>query len=173
MRPASVRIRPFDTADTTAVRALFRRWGDRSVEQRFFAMSPSLADGYVDALGDPDRTLFAVVAGNAAGDIVGVGSTHRLGADRAEFGLSVDDGVQGRGVGTRLLAALLHDADRRNLSALVAYVEPANQQMLEVIRDELPDATRERRDGVVTVTVPVGTALQHASAHLREDVVPS
>lgn len=154
-----IRIRPFRPSDTTGVRAMFGRWSDRSTYQRFLSLSPSLADGYVDTLADEGRTLCAVVAVDDAGTIVGVGSTHRISRDRAEFGLAVDDSAQGRGVGTRLLAALLSDAHQQHVATLIAYVEPTNRQMLEVVLDELPDSTRERQADMVIVTVPVESAV--------------
>ncbi len=172
MEAAPVSIRPFRPSDASAVRAMFARWSERSTHQRFFSLSPSSANGYVDSLSDPGRTLCAVVAVDGGGAIIGVGSTHLERDDCAEFGLAVDDSAQGHGVGTRLLAALLGSAHERRLATLVAYVEPTNHQMMEVVLDELPDSTRERRDDVVMVTVPVEIAVRHLSAHPIERVRP-
>lgn len=166
MQDATTRIRPFGVEDTDGVRALFDRWSDRSTYYRFFSVSRRSAAGYVDALGDPERTMCALVATGDTGDVIGVGSLHRATADRAEFGLSVADSAQGHGVGTLLLAALLQSAREQQLATLVAYVEPANHRMLEVIINELPDATREFRDGVITVRVPVDAAVHHWSTHV-------
>lgn len=166
MQTTPLQIRPFSTGDSAAVRALFHRWSEQSTYERFFCMSPRLADDYVDRLADPQRTLFAAVAVNDAGEVIGVGSMHRTAPEEAEFGLAVDDSERGHGVGTRLLAALLQDAQQRRLASLVAYVQPANHQMLQVITDELPDATRKLDDGVVTVVVPVDAAVRHQPAHI-------
>lgn len=170
MHPLQVDVRPLRPGDIPALRALFHRWSDQSRYERFFCMSPRIADDYVDALLDPGRTLFAVVAVSPAGKVVGVGSTHRESADTGEFGLAVDDEEQGHGVGTRLLAALLGNAARMQLTTLVAYVEAVNHHMLEVVTDELPGAARELRDGIVMVTVPVQDAIRRSDTHLREQV---
>ncbi|GGB34708.1 hypothetical protein GCM10011492_26720 [Flexivirga endophytica] len=170
MRPATVRIRPFRATDGTAVRALFDRWSDQSTYYRFLSVSRSPAVGYVDALGDPERTMYAVVATGDTGKVIGVGSLHRAAHNSAEFGLAVDDSAQGHGVGTRLLAALLRNARQQQLAVLNAYVEPGNHRMLELVTDELPDATRELRDGVITVTVPVNAAVHHWSTHVNAEV---
>jgi hypothetical protein len=61
-------------------------------------------------------------------------------------------------------------ARQQQLAVLNAYIEPGNHRMLEVVTDELPDATRELRDGVITVTVPVNAAVHHWSTHVTAEV---
>lgn len=170
MHTTPTQIRQFDMDDSDAVRAMFHQWSDQSTYERFFCMSPRLADDYVDLLADPQRTLFAVIAITETGDVVGVGSTHPVAPDQAEFGLAVDDDDRGHGIGTRLLAALLQNAHRQRVTRLVAYVQPVNHRMLQVIVDELPDATRELHDGMVTVKVPVDAAIRHQPTHIAQEV---
>ena len=51
-----------------------------------------------------------------------------------EFALVVADGWQGRGLGTRLLRALIDDAGRRGLAAMQCEVLATNARMLDFVR---------------------------------------
>ena len=86
-----------------------------------------------------------------------VGIVRIIGQDhcRAELAVEVVDAWQGRGVGTRLLAAARDRAAQLGHCALVAEVLAENTAMRAVLRRVFPTA-RTRSDGAeLTITLPV------------------
>lgn len=137
--------------DLGRVQQLLDGLSPRSSYQRFLSASP-LSEEYVAKLADPARTLDALVA--AMGDtVVAVGSTHRLDADSAEFAVAVADRVQGHGVGTLVLEALVDRALARGLHTLSGQVLSTNGQMLDVLRHLGPDVGVRADEGVAEVWI--------------------
>lgn len=95
---------------------------------------PALAH-YID--GWPRPSDFGVIATNDAGDLTGAAWARQFDAndpaygfvdnDIPEIGMGVVAAFRGQGVGTRLLAALIHEARDRNCRALSLSVEDANR----------------------------------------------
>jgi acetyltransferase len=124
-----VSIRPLRLQDAGAFRAFVERLSPESRYERFQyvvkEVSPALLRLLVEA--DP-RTHVALVALHQ-GEVVGEARYVRDG-DGAEFALAVADGWRRRGVGKRLLQALIASARRDGLKRLDGEVLAWNQAML-------------------------------------------
>jgi RimJ/RimL family protein N-acetyltransferase len=87
---------------------------------------------------DHDRRA-AIVAVGPGDELVGVArygcEPGSPGSDEAEIALVVQDGWQGRGLGTILLTALLAHGESRGLSRFRAYVLATNHRMLRLIEE--------------------------------------
>jgi N-acetylglutamate synthase-like GNAT family acetyltransferase len=158
----AVRIRDALPADEPEIEELLQTLSARSVYQRFLSVSPRSAQAYAERLDDRSRTLDAVVAA-VGGQLVAVGSTHRLSEDSAEFALAIADRLQGHGLGTLLLEALIERARGHGLAQLVGEVLVVNAQMLEVLRDLGLPVTVSMDQGIAEVTID----LHETAAHQR------
>jgi acetyltransferase len=127
-----VSIRPLRLQDAGAFRAFVERLSPESRYERFQyvvkEVSPALLRLLVEA--DP-RTHVALVALHQ-GEVVGEARYVRDGDD-AEFALAVADGWRRRGVGKRLLQALIASARRDGLKRLDGEVLAWNQAMLSFV----------------------------------------
>ena len=132
----TVHIRPITPDDLDGLLAMWSRLSPESIRLRFFA--PRKMDReqmrYFTEL--DWTTRFAVVA-EQAGRIIGVSRFDVLPEDpaSAEFAVLVEDGQQGRGVGTALVRALMEPAADMGVTGFVADVLRENSRMLGVMRD--------------------------------------
>jgi acyl-CoA synthetase (NDP forming)/GNAT superfamily N-acetyltransferase len=162
---AVLQLRVVAPDDLPHLRELFGRLSARTAYQRFLTASPVAGEAYVESLGDPERTLDAVLA-LRQGVVVGLGSIHEASASTAEVALVVDDVTQGHGLGTLLLEDLVARGRARGLHELVALVLCRNVQMLQVFHD-LGLPVRTERDGdtlSVTLDLAETPALETALA---------
>jgi RimJ/RimL family protein N-acetyltransferase len=133
------RIRPIVPADEPALRALFERLSPETVRQRFFRSWRRLPDDWFHHFTHVDYVQrLALVAEIDAPDgfrVVGV-ARYEPGEQegRAEVAVVVEDAWQGRGIGQRLLGALLEAAQARGIHRFHADVLADNQRMLALIR---------------------------------------
>jgi len=156
-----VRIRAVRPEDKAAVAAFFGRLDPESIYRRFFQVKPTLSDGDLRTATDVDfgSVVALIVTIGEEGDeqVVGGGRYVRLdspGADDiAELGFLIEEDFHGRGIAGRLLRHLIHFARAQGVRQFEADVLVQNRAMLEVFaRSGLP-MKRERRDGVVHVTL--------------------
>lgn len=126
------RLRGARPEDAPAIQRLLDDLSPRSSYQRFLNACPLTAP-YTASLNDPERTLDAVVV-TAGTEIIALGSTHPLGSGRAEMALAIADEIQGHGLGTLVLEALVGRARRCGVRRLVGDVLFSNEQMLDVLR---------------------------------------
>jgi len=153
---AIVEIRPLSGADVSGVADLFRRASAGSLRLRFFTAPGRPAVGAeVARLTRPAGPEHATIAAELAGEVVGVASYERHGADdpKAEFAVFVDDAQQGRGIGTLLLEHLAAHARRHGVTQLYGEVLAGNARMLRMAGDLAASAASRLPDGVVEVTV--------------------
>jgi acetyl coenzyme A synthetase (ADP forming)-like protein len=125
-------------ASKTDVPALVGFFAGLSRESRYFRFlgSPKLDEAAVERLLPPDRAHGYALVGECAGRIVAFAGYNRSpGADRAEVAFAVADGLQGRGVGTRLLEHLAEVARLEGIRAFDANVLGENRKMLRVFYD--------------------------------------
>ena len=136
---AKLEIRAIRPEDEPMMVRLHEALSDRSVIHRYFAPVP-LAQRITHArlarlcFVDYDREIALVAIhegkGHAPSDIIGVGRLCRShGVDSAEFAVLVADGWQRRGVGTRLLTALVDVARKEKLTRLIGAVLLENHEM--------------------------------------------
>lgn len=129
-----VQLRPMGPADAEAVRSLWGRLSARTIEQRFFTQQTLDDDALHHLVAMDGRDRFALAAW-AGGDIIGVARFDRLPEDptTAEFAVTVQDDVQGRGIGTGLLRALVDAAKTRGVRRLHGDVLPGNDAMRRLV----------------------------------------
>ena len=169
----TLHLRPVAAADRAALGRLVQALSPRSAYQRFFTASRPAAVDYVEELFDPARTTDTVVA-TWRGELVGVGSTHRLTPTSVEVALLVDDAHQGRGLGTLMLEDLVAHSRSRGVRSMAAWLLRTNAQMLEVFTHlGLPLHTEVEGGDTLAVTLSLrGTAeLERAVAERQRAAV--
>ncbi len=152
-----VRIRPIKPADSGLIVAFFETLGPESRYFRFFRIKKTLDPDEIEYFTNVDYAdRFALIALHD-GEMIGVASYDREGADRthAEVAFAVADAHQGRGIGTKLLQLLTHHARSNGVEGLRAYVLPENRQMMRVFRNSGYEISRTIDEGVYTVDFPV------------------
>ncbi|MEU5696985.1 GNAT family N-acetyltransferase [Actinosynnema sp. NPDC020468] len=147
------------------VRVLDRRAAARAVDQvfggmsarsrylRFHAPVPRLTGAMRHGLSDLDGVDRVALVVERRGRAIGIGRLIRTGADTAELALAVVDAWQRRGVGTRLLSALVDLAAELGYASLCGDVLEENLAMLRLVRRF--GGRVVPCDGVVRVTYPI------------------
>ncbi|HEV7133626.1 MAG TPA: GNAT family N-acetyltransferase [Gaiellaceae bacterium] len=160
---STMRLTAPSAADAEALLEFFAQLSDRSRYQRFHGF-PHLSPALVESFVDPNWEERGSLAGWLEGRVVALANYARLRDPLvAEVAFTVDDEVQGRGIGTRLLERLAALAARAGIEEFVAVVLPENRAMLGVFRDAGFDVTRELAGGEVEVRFPIA-----ATEHYRE-----
>jgi GNAT superfamily N-acetyltransferase len=145
---STIRLRPIRPDDVGRLQAFHGRLSRDSIFFRFFSPLPVLTDeraAYFTTV-DYDRrlALVATVGDADAEEILGVVRYDRVGADRAEVALIVEDRMQHHGIGSVLLEAIIAAARTRGVRTFSADVLAENRRMLRLLRAcGLP--TRSRR----------------------------
>jgi len=171
-------IRPIVPEDADGLHDMFHRMGRESVYHRFFRHKRDLSEEelrYFTRLDYDDRMAFIAEQG---GRIIAVGRYDRLEEDKkvAEVAFAVEDGQQGRGIGTQLLTHLTNYARNNGVEAFRAYVLPDNYPMMRVFRGSGFVLRREMGQGVYTVEFPVeltDEAKRASSQHEQQAVAAS
>ena len=148
---ATVRIRPARREDRERIEDYLIGLSDESRYFRFGGVAVDVSDiarrstevDYRNHL-----TLLAV-AEAGAGEVIGGAQYIREGdPSRAEVSVSVADALQGRGLGSILVAHLADAADDAGISTFHAQVLPENHRMVDVFRRSgFPRSIRARRRG--------------------------
>lgn len=123
-----VLVRPLRPGEQEQVQQVFAALSPESRFLRFHTPLPRLTPGLVSTLAEVRPGVkhgWLALAGDRA---VGLGQWVRLAEQprMADASLTVADDHQGRGIGTRLLAALAHDAGGQGIESLSCWVHPAN-----------------------------------------------
>ncbi len=172
------RIRPIKPDDAPELDALFHRMGRDSVYHRFFShkkeLSPEELEYFTNVDYD-DRMAFVVEIGT---QLVAVGRYDRLAEDSslAEVAFGVEDGQQGRGLGTQLLTHLTNYARNNGVEGFRAFVLADNYAMTRVFRGAGYAMSRDLEEGVYTVDFPVvmtADVSEAAGAHEQRAVATS
>lgn len=154
-----VRLRLLGPADRESLRRGFERLSPESRYRRFFTAMPKLPEAVLDRLSatdgwnhvaigaerlsaDPPSSESDTGGEGTVPDGVGVARFVRLRdrPDVAEAAVAVVDELQGRGLGSLLLAALMTAARRRGIAHFRAEVLPENQPMRDLLARFDPDA---------------------------------
>jgi GNAT superfamily N-acetyltransferase len=171
-------IRPVRADDADAVHAMFHRMGRESVYHRFFRHKDDLSAEeltYFTELDYDDRMAFVAQVGS---DVVAVGRYDRLPEEpgTAEVAFTVEDGQQGRGIGSQLLKHLTNYARNNGVEAFRAFVLADNYQMMRLFRGSGYRMKRGMGEGIYEVEFPVERseeALRVESAHEQAAVAAS
>lgn len=149
----TARLRPIRPGDAGALTALYDRLSPESAYQRFFTVMRRLPPDWARILASVDHDRRAAIVAVAPGDqLVGVARYGcEPGSDEAEIALVVQDGWQGRGLGTILLTALLDHGASRGLTRFRAYVLATNQRMLRLVEEVGLIGERSLDQGVMSL----------------------
>jgi RimJ/RimL family protein N-acetyltransferase len=161
VKGGTVWIRLARPEDADAVAAMHDRSSDRSRYQRYF----SIADWHGTRLyrlsgGHRGATLVVM---NEDGDIIGLGNVFpdpSEGDHVAEIALIVEDAYQRKGVGRKLLQAMLHMAVRLGFTEVVASVLADNNGMLHLFKTSGLEWITEVHDGVAYMRAPLPSGPQ-------------
>ena len=171
---SDLRIRPIRPDDEPRLVALYGRLSEHTAYQRFFTLMRRLPPSWFHFFANVDyRNRLALVAerDTAAGpELVGVGRyepTEEEGT--AEVALVVQDGWQGRGLGSLLMEDVLSAGQARGIRRFRAYVLADNERMLRLLRTRVQSLERKLEEGVVALTfTPRGDGPPDGSPLARE-----
>ncbi len=163
---STVHLRPARAEDAEALRQFFESLSLESRAFRFFSGAIDL-ERAAALLADVDYAgrygLVATRDGRLVGHGIYVGGPEA----RAEVAFAVAEQMQGKGLGTILLAHLAEVAAEHGYAAFVANVLPQNHRMIEMFRESgLPTETAAE-PGVLRVEMP--TAFSAAARERFED----
>jgi acetyl coenzyme A synthetase (ADP forming)-like protein len=152
---STVRLRPVRAGDREALQGLFERLGDESRAFRFFSGAVDLERAAI-VLADVDYgERYGLLATRGAEErVVGHGLYVGGGGDRAEVAFAIDEEMQGRGLGTILLAHLAEVAHENGIPIFVAEVLPQNHRMIEVFRESGFPTRTSSEPGLLRVEMP-------------------
>ena len=159
-----------EPSDREPLRRLFYRLSPETLYRRF--MSPIVRPEQTrpDRLLDIDHRDREAIVAVDDGEIVGVARYVRQpGTQAAELAVVVADAWQGRGVATRLLAALAGQAAAMGIRRFTMIMQADNCPILRLVRRADPSARFDLSEGVYETTVPVAasTASIRGSIHRR------
>ncbi len=150
----TLRLRPPSRSDVDRVVSFFRRLSSQSLHRRFHglpAITPALVEPLLDT-GAERGGLLGTLVEEGEERVVALASWARLHDPAcAEVAFAVEDALQGRGVGTRLLEQLAELASASGIETFVAEVLPENRSMLAVFTDAGFDVARHVEGGGVEV----------------------
>jgi len=157
---STLRLRPPTRADADAILDFFRALSEQSLYMRFHGF-PSLGPEVVEQVLDSDWAERGALLGSLVEDgserVVALANYARLrDPSTAETAFAVADGIQRRGVGTRLVEQLAERAAHHGIERFVALVLPDNRRMLGVFEALGFEMTRELAGGEVEVAFPIG-----------------
>lgn len=146
----TVHLRPITPDDAQLIVGLHSRLSDRTRYFRYFGAYPRISERDLKRFSVVDhhgRVAFGAFLGH---DLIAVGRYEQLdGGDAAEVAFVVEDGHQGRGLGSILLEHLTAAAAERGLRKFVAEVLAENRQMVRVFREAGYRVSRELDAGVL------------------------
>jgi GNAT superfamily N-acetyltransferase len=153
-----VEIRPLAPTDRDGLAAAFARLGEETRRRRFRGLASRLSERDLDRLTRIDHHEHEALAAIApdGSRIVGVARYIALPHDpgTAEVAVAVDDEWQGRGIGRRLMRALVDRARAEGVTRLLAYVGADNRPVLDWIARA--GGVVEARDGdAIVFSIPI------------------
>lgn len=125
-----MQIRPLTAADRERIADEFSHLGEQTRRRRFGGLATRLSERELDRLTNIDHHTHEALAAIEPGTdrIVGIARYIALPDDpgAAEVAVEVDDNWQGRGLGGRLISALVDRARAEGITRLLAYVSTEN-----------------------------------------------
>jgi acetyl coenzyme A synthetase (ADP forming)-like protein len=172
---STLRLRPPTRADADAILDFFRSLSEQSLYMRFHGF-PSLGPEVVEQVLESDWTERGALLGSLVDDaserVVALANYTRLrDPSTAETAFAVADGIQRRGVGTRLVEQLAERAAQHGIERFVALVLPDNRRMLGVFEALGFELTRELAGGEIEVAFPIGRTERYEERLAERDHV--
>lgn len=167
---STVHLRPVAPSDEAALLDLFQGLGPDSKSFRFFSAGTDLAQA-ASMVGDVDYARrYGILATRGDGDrAVGHGTYVAAAPDRAEVAFAIADEMQGRGLGTILLAHLAEVAEENGISLFFAEVLPENHRMIEVFRESGFPIETSSEPGAIHVEMPTSFTAEAAARFEERD----
>ncbi len=133
-----LRLRPIRPEDQDRLSAFYDGLSRHSAYQRFFAVMKRLPPDWAHFLANVDyERRLALIAEHGtpeAPELIGVARYEQTDqVDTAEIAFVIQDGWQGRGLGTQMLDALLAAAHARGIRRFRAYVLAGNMRMIDLL----------------------------------------
>ena len=152
----AVHLRPIRPDDAPGLVALFDRLSQQPASPRFLAVLKRLPPAYARVFANVDyRRRLAIVAERqtpAGPELIGVGRYEPADAPSiVEVAFVVQDGWQGRGLGSILLDEVLRAAVARGVQRFRAFVLAENHRMLGLLGRRTEITERKLEEGVVSV----------------------
>jgi acetyl coenzyme A synthetase (ADP forming)-like protein len=152
---ATAHLRPIRPEDAPAIERLHDRLSPESLYFRYLGMpgaSPGTKAAWICGAGSADQVVLVVESGDRIVAVAGYYPDPKR-PERAEVAFTVEDALQGQGVGTRLLERLAEIARARGLTTFVADVHPENRRMRDVFRDCGFDVSQQVEQGVIRIVI--------------------
>jgi RimJ/RimL family protein N-acetyltransferase len=149
---SELRLRPIRPDDAPRLVELYDRLSRHTAYQRFFTVMRRLPPNWARVLASVDyhRRLALVVEHGP--ELVAVARYEPTDEpDTVEVAFVVQDGYQGKGIGTILLHALLDAAQARGIHRFRAYVLAENARMLDLLARFTHVRERRFQNGVVNI----------------------
>jgi GNAT superfamily N-acetyltransferase len=149
-------VRPAGPADRDRLDAFVDRCSPATLYRRFHGAGERPARREMERVAAPSSTHRSWLALSPGGDVRGV-ATLAWGRDGVvEVAFMVEDAWTRRGVGRRLLAALIEESSRARLGTVRAMVQADNERALRFLLAVVPGVRpRYAGDGEIEVTLPV------------------
>lgn len=164
---STVHLRPVRPTDEAALREFFAGLDARSRAFRFFSGAVDVERVAASLAAVDYAERYGLLAVRGEGRVVGHGLYVGGPGGRAEVAFAIAAEMQGKGLGTILLAHLAEVATEHGYATFVADVLPQNHRMIEVFRDSgLPTQVRAE-PGVLRVEMP--TSFSAAARERFED----
>ena len=132
-------LRPIRSADMELERAFVRNLSPQSKFKRFMGELKELSADQLYDFTHPDHereAAYVVIRSTVAGEEeIGVGRfAAEPGSPTCEFAITIADAWQGKGLGKRLINALMRDAKARGYKYMIGFVLAANTRMIDFCR---------------------------------------
>src|SRR6266545_3654340 len=153
----TVHVRPARHEDAPELQRLFEGLSGESRYLRFFsgAVDLPLVVHWAADVDYQQRDGLVALTGADGRIVAHVGwERERDRPERAEIALVIDDGFQGRGLGTIMLGQLAESARVQGVELFIAEVLPGNHRMLRVFRDSGFSVRTRSLPGVIMAEMP-------------------
>ncbi len=155
-------LRPIKPTDDDMILGLFNSLSKETVHMKFFSSLKYMPREQVEKVTHIDyekqMAIVAVMKENGGDRMIAVGRYTLIDDEpgAAEFAIVVQDGLQGRGIGTEVLYHLAHVARLQNVRVIVGYIMDENARMFSVLKRSGLKMTKKHWDrGVTRVDIPI------------------
>lgn len=142
-------VRPIRPDDAQRLERFHSRLSSESIYLRFFAPYPHLSKRDVDRFTNVDYDARAALIATIGPEMVAVVRYDAVQDGEAEVAFLVEDGQQGRGLGSVLLEHIAAAARERGIRRFVADVLPNNRRMINVFLEAGYQIERSFDEGVL------------------------
>jgi GNAT superfamily N-acetyltransferase len=157
---SKVFLRPLKLTDESLLKAMFYKLSPESIHYRFFQLLKSMPHEKLQEFLRIDYEAdmaFVMLSSSVDEDAEMVGIAHYLRNPRTNFAdaaFLVRDDRQGRGLGTRLMQALVEAARRQGIAGFTADVLARNERMLRVFHNSGYPVESRLEEGVYSLKIP-------------------